>query len=494
MASRKITAGALAIVVSNFVAACSASPTKSATSQASSAQNAARTVPPGLDPAQRPDPFASTYQPAAAPAVAIINANVLTAAGPRIDGGSLLIRDGKIAAVGRDISIPEGTRIIDAGGRWLTPGIIDPHAHIGSGSSPGAANGEGGNETGPTAGGIWIEHALWPQDPMFERARAAGVTTLQILPGSSMLFNGRTVVVKNVQSTSTQGMKFPGAPAGLKMACGENPTGGGAKPSSRAGNMLGYRTTFIAAADYAQKWQEYHRRASAGQGGDPPKRDLMLETIGAALTGDIKVQIHCYRADEMVQMIDLSHEFGFQIAAFHHANEAFKISPLLAKEKIGVVTWAGDWSGYKMEAYDSIMETAAFVTKAGGVAAMHSDNVMLLQHLNHEAARSMTAGHEAGLGTTPEDAIRWITLNPAKIIGIDDRAGSLEPGKMADVVLWDVDPFSVYSMPDLVFIDGVLVHDRATPSTAPASDFELGNVHRPASPPRPAPMGLESTP
>lgn len=491
MSSRKLIAVASTFAVLAIITACSTTPAKPA---APSSAAAPRVVPPGLDPAQRPDPFASTYQPAPAAPVAIINATVLTATGPRIDGGSVLIRDGKIAAVGREVAIPEGTQVIDAGGRWITPGIVDPHAHIGSGSSPGAANGEGGNEAGPTAGGIWIEHAIWPQDPMFERARDAGVTTLQILPGSSTLFNGRTVILKNVSSTSTQGMKFPSSPSGLKMACGENPTGGPGRPATRAGNMLGYRTTFIAAADYAQKWADYHQRASAGQAGDAPKRDLMLETVGAALRGDIKVHIHCYRADEMVQMIDLSHEFGFQIAAFHHATEAFKIAPLLAREKIAVVTWAGDWSGYKMEAYDSIMENAAFVAKAGGVAAMHSDNVMLLQHLNHEAARAMTAGREAGLGTTPEEAIRWLTLNPAQIIGVADRTGSLEPGKMADVVLWSADPFSVYSMPDLVFIDGVLVHDRAAPAQSPASDFELGNVRRPISPARPAPQGLGSTP
>jgi imidazolonepropionase-like amidohydrolase len=189
-------------------------------------------------------------------------------------------------------------------------------------------------------------------------------------------------------------------------------------------------------------------------------------------------------------MIDLSHEFGFKIAAFHHALEAFKIAPLLAREKIAVVTWAGDWSGYKMEAYDSVMENAAFVQKAGGTAAMHSDDVRLMQHLNQEAARAMTAGREAGLGTTPEDAIAWVTINPARIIGVDDKTGSLEAGKAADVVLWSADPLSVYSLPELVLIDGVVAYDRTTPGAQPRSDFELGNARRPVSPARPAPRGL----
>jgi imidazolonepropionase-like amidohydrolase len=442
----------------------------------------------GLDPALRPDPFPSTYHPAVAPPVAFVNATILTAIGPRIDGGTLVIADGKIAAVGRDVAVPAGVRVIDAHGRWLTPGIVDPHSHIGSGASPGAASGDGSNESGPNPGAVWIEHSTWTQDPMFDRALAAGVTTIQLLPGSSNLFNGRTVIVKNVPAVTPQEMKFPGAPYGLKLACGENPTSGGpGKASTRAGAMAGFRATFIAGAEYAQRWQDYRRKAAAGQGGEPPHRDLALETVAGALNGDIKVHIHCYRSDDMLQMIDLSHEFGFKIAAFHHALEAFKIAPILAREKIAVVTWAGDWSGYKMEAYDSIMENAAFVQKAGGVVTMHSDNVMLMQHLNQEAARAMTAGREAGLGTTPEDAIRWVTLNPANVIGVGDRTGSLEVGKMADVVLWDTDPFSVYALPDLVLIDGVTRHDRLNPAAAPQSDFELGNVRRrePAASPVP---------
>ncbi len=216
----------------------------------------------------------------------------------------------------------------------------------------------------------------------------------------------------------------------------------------------------------------------------------MLETVGAALRGEIKVHIHCYRADEMVQMIDLSHEFGFQIAAFHHATESFQDRTAAGAREDRRRDLGRRLVRYKMEAYDSIMENAAFVAKAGGVAAMHSDNVMLLQHLNHEAARAMTAGREAGLGTTPEEAIRWLTINPAQIIGVADRTGSLEPGKMADVVLWSADPFSVYSMPDLYSSTACWCIDRAAPSQSPASDFEVGNVRRPISPARPAPEGL----
>ncbi|PZQ65501.1 MAG: amidohydrolase [Phenylobacterium zucineum] len=485
MLRARLLAGVFALALP--LAACATTQKPPAAAAAAAAPAAPKPVRAGLDPYARPDPFASTYKPAVSGPVLIVNANIYTGVGPHIEGGSLLIRDGKIVAVGRDVARPADARVVDAGGRWLTPGIVDPHAHIGAGSSPTAANGDGSNESGPTPGGIWVEHSVWTQDPMFERALQAGVTTMQILPGSANLFNGRTVTLKNVPATAPQGMKFPGAPYGLKMACGENPTGGGGgKPGTRAGGMMGYRNTLIAAQEYAQRWADWKKRGS----GDPPRRDLMLETVAGALNGEIKVHIHCYRADEMVQMIDLSHEFGFKIAAFHHALEAFKIAPLLAREKIAVVTWAGDWSGYKMEAYDSVMENAAFVQKAGGITAMHSDDVRLMQHLNQEAARAMTAGREAGLGTTPEDAIAWVTINPARIIGIDDKTGSLEAGKAADVVLWSADPLSVYSLPDLVFIDGALAFDRAAPGALPRSDFELGNARRPVSPARPAPRGL----
>lgn len=474
------TAAAAAMTLLMGGCASGGPPSAVASSTQETARPAPRPLPAGLDPAQTPDPFPSTYRPASAPTTAIVNATILTAVGPRIDGGSLVMSDGLIVAVGRDIAIPADAQVIDARGRWVTPGIVDPHSHIGAGSSPTAANGDGSNESGPNPGGVWVEHSVWSQDPMFERARDAGVTTVQILPGSSNLFNGRTVTLKTVPALAVQGMKFPAAPYGLKMACGENPTGGGGgKPGTRAGGMMGYRNTFIAAADYGQRWRAYRDRSEAGQPGEPPRRDLMLETVSAALDGDIEVHIHCYRADEMLAMIDLSREFGFRITAFHHALEAFKIAPTLARENIAVVTWAGDWSGYKMEAYDTIMETAAFVQQAGGLVAMHSDNVMLMQHLNQEAGRAMTAGQEAGLPVTPEQAIQWVTLNPARIIGVADRTGSLEPGKMADVVLWNTDPFSVYSIPDLVFIDGVLMRDRAHPASQPQSDFELGQVRRP---------------
>lgn len=429
------------------------------------------------------DTSPSTYVSEGNGVFAIINAHILTAVGPEIEHGSVMIRDGKIEAVGRDIAVPPSVSRVDADGRYLTPGIIDPHSHVGVSSSPLQANADASNEKSDPAG-VQIENSVWTQDPMFARALAAGVTTIQILPGSSSSVNGRTVVLKNIPALSVRGMKFPGILGGLKMACGENPTGGSpGKPSTRAGLMRDLRDRFRDAESYRRRWEAWRAQPS----GPPPTHNAALENMAGALDGSLEVHIHCYRADDMMQMIDLAHEFGFKITAFHHATEAFKIAPLLAREHIGVLTWGGDWSGYKMEAYDWVMANAAFVEKAGGVVGMHSDDPAMMQHLNHEAARALVAGQRAGLGTTREQALRWITLNPAKLLGIADKTGSIEAGKAADLVLWDTDPFSIYALPDLVFIDGALKYDRSHPRAAPISDFELGNARRPVEPAFPLP-------
>ncbi len=202
-------------------------------------------------------------------------------------------------------------------------------------------------------------------------------------------------------------------------------------------------------------------------------RDLEKETLAGVLSGEILVQNHCYRADEMAQMIDIAQEFGYKIAAFHHAVEAYKIADLLAKEGICADVWA-DWWGFKMEALDGIRENAALLQAAGACVVIHSDSALGIQRLNQEAAKAMAAGLRMGLSMRAEDAIRWITLNPARALGIGEQTGTLEPGKMADVVLWSGDPFSVYSRAEKVYIDGALVFDRNDPSKQPSTDFSLG--------------------
>jgi imidazolonepropionase-like amidohydrolase len=331
--------------------------------------------------------------------------------------------------------------------------------------------------TDPNTAGVWSENSVWPMDPGFDRARAGGVTTLQILPGSGNLFGGRSVTLKNVPSTTTQGMKFPGAPYGLKMACGENPKrvygSKGKTPSTNMGNVYNYRKAWIDAAEYKRKWQVYRDKVAKGESADPPKRDLTLDTLMGVQAGEITVQNHCYRADEMATMIDISHEFGYHVTMFHHAVEAYKIGPLLAKENICVAIWA-QRSGFKMEAYDGIAENAALVHKSGACVVIHSDDEIVIQRLNQEAGMALGAGRQAGINISDADAIAWITRNPAKALGIADRTGSLEAGKMADVALWSANPFSVYALAEKVFVDGALVYDRHDPRRQPRSDFELG--------------------
>ena len=355
---------------------------------------------------------------------------------------------------------------------------------------------------------VWAEHSVWPQDPGFETALEGGVTTLQILPGSANLIGGRSVVLKNVQSVTYQGMKFPGAAYGLKMACGENPKrvygGRNQAPSTRMGNVAGYRQAFADAQDYQNQWDKYHRELAAYNkkkaehaDGDakkskdkekdkdaatdkepmlptPPKRDLKLETLAEVLKGNIRVHMHCYRSDEMATMLDVADEFGFKITAFHHAVEAYKIADLLAEKNVCAAMWA-DWWGFKMEAYDGIQENLAIVDyPEHSCAIVHSDSGDGIQRLNQEAAKAMAHGARVGLTVPPERAIRWLTLNPAKSLGLDDRIGTLEAGKGADVVIWNGNPFSAYALAEQVFIDGALTFDRAHPKPTPRSDFLLG--------------------
>jgi len=426
--------------------------------------------------------FPSTYAPLASQPTLIENAVILTGTGERLEGASLLMDGGKLSFVGAG-DAPDDALRIDAGGRWVTPGLIDIHSHLGVYPSPGTwAHSDGNEMINPATPNVWAEHSIWPQDPGFSRALAGGVTAMQILPGSGNLIGGRGVTVKNVYSTSYQGMKFPGAPHGMKMACGENPKRvyGRDKrtaPMTRMGNVAGYRAQWIAAQKYRDDWDEYEaKRAEGDEDATAPTRDLKLETLAGVLRGDILVHMHCYRADEMMTILDMADEFGYAVSTFHHGVEAYKIAQELAEEGVCGALWA-DWWGFKMEAYDGIQENIALVDRPeGGCAIVHSDSSEGIQRLNQEAAKAMARGQRMGLDIPPERAIRWVTGNPAKAMGILDQTGTLEAGKMADVVLWSGNPFSVYTQADQVWIDGALVYDRADPAMQPVSDFELGQL------------------
>ncbi|MEO9601054.1 amidohydrolase [Parasphingorhabdus sp.] len=414
--------------------------------------------------------FPSTYRAYPSTPTAVTGVTIYDGAGGRIDNGTVFMSGGKIDSVGGpDIAIPSDAMVIDGTGKYVTPGIIDVHSHLGDYPTPSVAAHSDGNEaTSPVTPQVWAEHSVWPQDPGFSRAMAnGGITALQILPGSANLFGGRSVTLKNVPARTVQGMKFPDAPYGMKMACGENPKrvygGRNRLPSTRMGNLALNRQTWIDAQEYRKK----------RNGTNPPKRDLGKETLAGVLDGDILVHNHCYRADELAQIIDMSKEFGYKVTAFHHAVESYKIADILAEEDICSAVWA-DWWGFKMEAYDAIPENAALLQNAGACVIIHSDDENQIQRLNQEAAKALSDGRAMGIEISDAQAIRWITLNPAKAMGIDEMTGSLKPGKMADLVLWNGNPLSVYARPEKVWIDGALMFDSGDPKRRPVSDFELG--------------------
>ncbi len=441
------------------------------------------------------EPFPSQYQALENSPTLIKNATVLTGTGERIDQADVLLQDGRIAWLGEG-EVPANTTVVDATGRWLTPGIIDVHSHLGVYPSPGVdAHSDGNEATAPVTAEVWAEHSVWPQDPGFNRALAGGITSLQILPGSANLFGGRGVTLKNIPATAYQAMKFPGAPHGLKMACGENPKrvygDRDSAPSTRMGNLAAYRTAWIKAQKYISDWEEYERKvAEAGNSAEgdesamaiaaalnkPPTRDLELETLAGALKGEILVHMHCYRADEMLTILDMAEEFGYKVGTFHHGVEAYKIADRLADNNVCGALWA-DWWGFKMEAYDGIQENIALVDRPdNGCAIVHSDSEEGIQRLNQEAAKVMARAAVVGMNIPPERAIRWVTSNAAKSLGILDQTGTITPGKMADVVIWNQNPFSVYAKADQVFVDGALLFDRTDTARQPVSDFELGQL------------------
>ena len=410
--------------------------------------------------------YASTYRPLESENIVIRNATVFDGNGNKFQNFDVHFSNGKIQAIGLRL-VTDGAQEIDGTGKYVTPGIIDNHSHMGVYPAPSVRTSSDGNEaTNPVTSEVWAEHSVWTQDPQYKLALAGGITTFHVLPGSANLFGGRGVTLKNVSANTVPEMKFPNAPHSLKMACGENPKRvySSRGPSTRMGNVAGYRNAWIGAENYKEQLER-----------DPSHRDIRNETLAGVLDGEILVHNHCYRADEMATMINIGEEFGYKVSTFHHGVEAYKIADLLADEGICAALWA-DWWGFKHEAYDMSIANIAIVDQARGgtgCAIVHSDDESGIQRLNQEAAKALAAGRRAGFEISEGRAMTWITKNPAKSLGILDQTGTLDIGKDADVVIWSGNPFSVYTKAEQVYIDGALAFDKAT-NFMPHTDFDLG--------------------
>jgi len=388
---------------------------------------------------------------------AIIGATLLPVSSDPIEGGTIYVKNGKIEAIGQNIQVPEGVKTIDGSGRWVMPGIIDTHSHMGVYPWPWAeAHADGNEMIHALTPHVRAEDAVFLEDPAFERARAGGVTTVQVLPGSGNLQGGQTVVLKLRSVNTLEEMKFEGAPRGMKMAFGENPKRVHVirdQIMSRMGNSAVMRTGFRQAQEYRAKWEQYTILQDTDHPVSRPDYDPKMETLVDVLDGKIRVHVHCYRKDDLLAVLRISDEFGFKLASFQHGLECYKIASELAKRDIGVATWA-DWWGFKLEAFDGIPQNAALLANAGIRVNIHSDSSDGVQRLFHEASKAIR------YGMNEDHALKALTIWPASMLGVEDRVGSLDVGKDADIAVFSHHPFDVYTLVQQTFIDGVNVYSR----------------------------------
>ena len=387
--------------------------------------------------------------------IVIKNATVFTITKGKIEGGSVLIHNGKIAAVGKTVDAPANAKVIDATGKFLMPGIIDSHAHM-------ALSNDVNEATNVVVPHMMMQDAFDYTDKAIYQALAGGVTSALLLHGSANMIGGQALVIKTKFGLGRDEMIFPNAPRSIKFASGENPKrvygGRNQMPSTRMGNFAVQRAALQEAREYMRDWDAYDAKVKAGdKDAKAPKRDLKLEALADVLRGKLMVQIHCYRADEFLTEMAMAKEFGYKVRAFHHGLEVYKVADKVAAEGAGLATFA-DWWGYKIEAWDAIPWNAVMSMRKGVKVAIKSDSNDYIRRLNQEAGKTIRYG-----GATEEEALKMITINPAWIVGIDDKVGSIEVGKDADLVIWDKHPLSTYARAEKVFIDGTLFFDSSLP-------------------------------
>ena len=386
----------------------------------------------------------------------IRNATVLTITNGVIENGSVLIRGSKIAAVGRDLATPAGARVIDGTGKYVMPGIIDTHSHT-------AVDGSVNEISLPNTGMVRIADALTNQDISAYRQLAGGTTTALVLHGSANAIGGQSQIVKWKWGRPVSEWIVAGAPRTIKFALGENPKSANFRPpegtprqypATRMGVEEVIRRSFIDARDYRASWDEYEARRRRGEAAIPPRKDLLMETMSDILAGNIDVHAHCYRSDEMIMLLRLADEIGFKVRELQHVLEGYKVAQEMAAHGAGAGTFI-DWWGYKAEAYDATPYNVALLMRGNVLTSVNSDSDELARHLNHDAAKAMKYG-----GLTEEEALRLCTINPARQLRLDQRIGSLEAGKDADLAIWNGHPLSSYARVDTTFIEGEIYFDR----------------------------------
>ena len=405
--------------------------------------------------------------PAQAETVAIRGGTVVTL-GPRgtLTGATVLIRDGRIAEVGSDVAVPAGARVIDAAGRYVIPGIIDAHSHT-------AVEGSVNECTDVVTAEVRVADVLDPTDISIYRQLAGGVTSANVLHGSCNPIGGQNAIIKMRWGKKPEELLFEGAPRGVKFALGENPKrsnfrvpGTTRYPATRMGVEVVLRDAFRRAQDYRREWQEYERKRKAagskGQAPAAPRRDLELDELRDVLDGKVHVHAHCYRADEILMLIRLADEFGFKVRTFQHVLEGYKVASEIARHGAGASTFADFW-GYKVEAFDAIPYTAAIMAAHGVVVSINSDDDERARRLYWEAAKTMRFG-----GVSETEALKMVTLNPAIQLGIDERVGSIEAGKDADIAIFSAHPFDPATRVEMTLVDGIVAFDR-TKDAGPAA-------------------------
>ena len=388
------------------------------------------------------------------------NGNIITVEGDTIEGGDILLKGSKIAKIGKGLKADSNTEVVDLDGKWVMPGIIDSHSHI---AIEGGVN-EGGNLI---TSEVDIKDVIWPEDMNIFYALTGGVTTIHTMHGSANSIGGRGIVLKLRWGKSAEEMIFKGAPPTLKWALGENPkqsnfvaTGPSRYPRTRMGVEASIRREFEKAKDYMQDWKDYNAAAQLAKKKKkpaplPPKKDFRLEVIADTLKGKYWIRCHAYQAEEMLSILKLCDEYGVKLVCFEHGLEGYRITNELVKYGVAVSTFADYWS-YKWEAFKTMPQAVALMAKRGVLTAVNSDDGERMRRLFHDAAKAMRFG-----GLSEIEAFKTITLNPAIIMGIDKKTGTLVKGKDADLAIFSRHPFDPYTICEMTVVDGEIMFDRA---------------------------------